>query len=105
MPALVENVAGAHIHRESSHIYYGRAASEKEIDFVSLSEGKYSFVEVKYQGRVKEEEFRWTGEILGKSGLTILSRADYLEKPVSIIPAELFLAFYKPGGVGGPVAY
>lgn len=93
--ALVENFVAAHLQRTASSLHFGRAGNDREIDFVALSEGAYSFVEVKYQEHVKEEEFRWARTILGKDMLTVLSRSDFHEDSISIIPAELFLAHFR----------
>ncbi len=92
-PALVENVAGAFLHREFSSLYFGHGRDEKEIDFVGHREGTYSFYEVKYQEKVRPGEFAWVKKIPGESPLTVLSKSDYHEDGLTLVPAEIFLGY------------
>ncbi|MCL5773002.1 MAG: ATP-binding protein [Firmicutes bacterium] len=94
-PSLVENTACSHLQRNFSSLYFGRAGNDKEIDFVGFKESKYSYFEIKYQEKVKAEEFSWAKKILGHSRLTVLCRKDYLKGELSLIPAEMFLGYFR----------
>jgi predicted AAA+ superfamily ATPase len=96
-PVLMENTAASHLNRAFAHLYYGRGGNDAEIDFAGLNEGEYSYYEVKYQGRVKPGEFSGAAMPAGVRRLTVLSRSDYYEGDVTIMPAEIFLAFFSGG--------
>ncbi|MBI2266745.1 MAG: ATP-binding protein [Armatimonadetes bacterium] len=96
LPALMENAISAHLCRNFSPLYFGRAGNDREIDFVGFKEGRFSYFEVKYQKKVDAEEFSWSTKILGRDKLTVLCRNDYEEGKISLLPAEMFLAYY-PG--------
>lgn len=93
-PLLVENAVASHLKRKfQEFLYYGKV-KDKEIDFVGLKEGKYSYFEVKYQTQVNPQDFAWTKKVLGKNKLTVLSQKDYQENKISLIPAEMFLGYF-----------
>lgn len=93
-PIFVENTTGHHLRRSFSPLYFGRSGKDREIDFVGLKEGKYSYFEVKYQNQVNQEEFPWTKNFLRQNHLTVLTKKDYQEGRIALIPAEMFLAYF-----------
>lgn len=89
-PDLVENTTASHLYRTYQQFYYGRSA-QKEIDFVGLHEGRYGFVEVKYQTKVLPSDFQWAEQLTAKNRLCVLTQKDYEENKIRLIPAEIFL--------------
>jgi predicted AAA+ superfamily ATPase len=89
-PSLVENATASHLRRLYSKLYYGQSA-KREIDFVGFSEGRHSFIEVKYQSKISPNEFSWAKGTMGKQDLWVLTQKDYEENKIKLIPAEIFL--------------
>lgn len=94
-PTLVENAAAFHLQRIFPSLYFGRGSKDKEIDFVGFKEGKFAFFEIKYQKKVRAEEFSWTKGALGNSKLTVLTQNDYQKGKANLIPTELFLGYFS----------
>ncbi|MBM4402399.1 MAG: ATP-binding protein [Candidatus Cloacimonetes bacterium] len=90
-PALVENTTALSLAEKYSKLYFGQSPKH-EIDFVSFHEGKYEYFEVKYQKEVKEEEFSWTKDLVGKAPFFVLTQKTFGENRISFIPAEVFLS-------------
>lgn len=93
-PALVENAVSYHLHQFLPALYFGKGSDDKEIDFIGFFKGKYSFFEVKYQEDVDYREFLWAKEILGRNKLIVLTKNDFQEGKINLVPAELFLGYF-----------
>lgn len=91
-PALVENTVAAHLSRTLSPLYYGKF-KDNEIDFVGRKHGVVHFFEVKYQNKVSPSEFSWTKDAISR--LTVITKKDFHEGKLELIPVEIFLATLK----------
>lgn len=88
-PFLMENTVAAHLSRAFFPLYYGRF-KENEIDFVGRKQGNLHFFEVKYQNQVLPSEFAWAKDVISK--LTVITKKDFHEDRIKLIPVEIFLA-------------
>lgn len=93
-PLLVENAVCLHLGRAFSPLYFGHSSREKEIDFVGMKNGSHSYFEVKYSAKVTEKDFSWVHNLIGTDRITVISRKDYHDNLIPIIPAEMFLAYF-----------
>lgn len=90
LPRLVENTVAAFLSRRFFKTYVGQS-SVGEVDIVGFEEGEYHYYEVKYQNKVRAHEFAKLREKLDRP-LVVLTKRDYHENDVNLIPAEAFLA-------------
>lgn len=93
-PLLIENIVSSHLKKKYPSLTYGRSVKDKEIDFVGFTHKQYLYFEVKYQEKVETAQFQWVKNLLGKNRLSVLTKKDYLEGNISLIPADIFLAYH-----------
>lgn len=93
LPILVENAVAAYLARQYPQTYIGQT-NLGEIDLVGFKEGQYRYYEVKYQKHVQTSEFGKLHAQL-KHPFYIITKQNYHEDSINLLPAEAFLAVGK----------